>query len=172
MQKIKKDFIIGLFFLVLGLLYFFSAFSIGTYKGYASQNISSAFIPKVLGIFLVLLSASLLLQTYMVWCRLKAARKAGRETADPNPGFLFFKPEEIRSFLAVFGVLIVYITLLEPVGFLLTSVFFLFAAIKIMAPEGKFNWQVTAIISLVVPVCVYGLFVYGLDMVLPSGILG
>jgi len=173
MVKMKKDLIVGTFFLIFGALYFSSAFSIGTYKGYASQNISSAFIPKLLGILLMFLSACLLYQTVMAWKRLKKDLEASPHSIqEPQQGYLFFKPEEIRSLVAVFASLAAYIALMEPVGFILSSCGFLFVAIRIMAPDGKFNWRMTALLSAIVPICIYALFVYGLDMVLPEGILG
>ncbi len=173
MDKVKKDFVIGAFFLLLGAAYFISAFSIGSYKGYGSQNISSSFVPKLLGVLLMVLSATLLFQTYNAWRRITDAMKRDPGlAAGTEPGHLFFRPGELRSVLAVFGVLAMYVALLEPVGFILTSCVFLFVTIKIMAPDGKFDWRFAALLSVIVPPVVYVLFVYGLDMLLPEGILG
>ncbi len=170
MKKVKKDFVTGLFFLVFGGAYFASAFSIGSYKGYGGLNISSAFVPKMLGLFLIFLSAFLLFQTARTWAKLKAAGQEDRP-GDARQG-LFFKPGEVGSFLAVFLVLILYVALIEKIGFIIMSGLFLFAAIRILAPEGKCNLAVAGIVSVVAPILIYALFVYGLDMVLPEGILG
>lgn len=156
----RKDFFTGLLFSVLGAAYLASAFFIGTYKGYGSQNISSSFMPKTLGSLLIGLSLLL------IWQSLRTP-----STENTQDG-LIFKSGELKPFLLVFAVLIAYIALIVPLGFVITSCVFLFVAIKILAPGKKSSVALTLGISLVVPIAVYALFVYALDMALPEGILG
>ena len=57
-------------------------------------------------------------------------------------------------------------------GFMISSVLFLIATMLLLTPAEKRNIPLILILSVVVSVGVYYLFVYGLDMVLPRGILG
>ena len=49
---------------------------------------------------------------------------------------------------------------------------FLFATMMLLTPKQKRKLPIIIILSVVVAVGVYYLFVYGLDMVLPTGMIG
>ena len=69
----------------------------------------------------------------------------------------------------------VYVFVIEPAGFLLSSIVYLFAQITILAPKEKRGIKgiiLFAVIAVVVCVAVYFIFRFGLNVMLPAGILG
>ena len=79
---------------------------------------------------------------------------------------------DTKALVAIFVILIIYMALLSTLGFMISSVLFLIATMLLLTPAEKRNIPLILILSVVVSVGVYYLFVYGLDMVLPRGILG
>ena len=77
-----------------------------------------------------------------------------------------------RSVLLMLLVMIVYVAMLESVGFLISTFLVLFAQMMILSPKGKVRIPAFLIVSLAVTVVIYYSFRYGLELVLPSGILG
>ena len=79
---------------------------------------------------------------------------------------------DTKALIAIFAILIVYMALMSVLGFLISSALFLFATMMLLTPKQKRKLPVIVILSVIVAIGVYYLFVYGLDMVLPAGILG
>ena len=109
-----------------------------------------------------------------------AAASAGEsslETADRSSGdeggggiVLEAPPEpQVRKVVFQFALFFVYLAILIPVGFLLSTVAFLMGLTSIYAPQ---KWIRNLIFSVVFAVVVYAAFVYGLAVYLPVGILG
>lgn len=109
-----------------------------------------------------------------------AAPSAGEssvETADRSSGqegvggiVLEAPPEpQVRKVVFQFALFFVYLAILIPVGFLLSTAAFLMGLTSIYAPE---KWIRNLIFSVLFAVVVYAAFVYGLAVYLPVGILG
>ncbi|MCS4594155.1 tripartite tricarboxylate transporter TctB family protein [Brevibacterium sediminis] len=109
-----------------------------------------------------------------------AAASAGEssvETADRSSGqegvggiVLEASPEpQVRKVVFQFALFFVYLAILIPVGFLLSTAAFLMGLTSIYAPE---KWIRNLIFSVLFAVVVYTAFVYGLAVYLPVGILG
>lgn len=109
-----------------------------------------------------------------------AAASAGEssvETADRSSGqeggggvVLEAPPEpQVRKVVFQFALFFVYLAILIPVGFLLSTAAFLMGLTSIYAPE---KWIRNLIFSVLFAVVVYAAFVYGLAVYLPVGILG
>ena len=91
------------------------------------------------------------------------------------------KPEEggksqvsIKGFAATMVLLFVYILLLKPVGFVITSIVYLFLQMCLFVPaekRTKKSYILFAVISVVVPFAVNWLFVNVFALILPAGIL-
>lgn len=92
----------------------------------------------------------------------------------PNEGAEEERPEYLRV-LATIAAFTVYVFVIEPAGFLLSSIVYLFAQITILAPKEKRGIKgiiLFAVIAVVVCVAVYFIFRFGLNVMLPAGILG
>lgn len=76
---------------------------------------------------------------------------------------------QLRKVVFQFALFFVYLAILIPVGFLLSTVAFLMGLTSIYAPQ---KWIRNLIFSVLFSVVVYAAFVYGLAVYLPVGILG
>ncbi len=61
---------------------------------------------------------------------------------------------------------------MEKVGFLISSIVYLFAQMVILAPKEKRNFLLLAVIAVVFNIVVYFIFRNALNVMLPKGILG
>ena len=64
-----------------------------------------------------------------------------------------------------------YCIAFSPVGFIISSIIYLFLQILVLTPKEKRNWLVISIISVVAPIAFYALFVYAINTPLPKGLL-
>ena len=69
-------------------------------------------------------------------------------------------------------IMFAYMVCFEPVGFILSSVVFLFALMNWFANNENRNPVLFAIISILLPVAVDALFVFVIKMPLPKGVIG
>jgi putative tricarboxylic transport membrane protein len=97
-----------------------------------------------------------------------ADRSSGEEGAG---GIVLEAPPEpkVRKVVFQFALFFVYLAILIPVGFLLSTAAFLMGLTSIYVPE---KWIRNLIFSVLFSVVVYAAFVYGLAVYLPVGILG
>ncbi|MCG8482940.1 MAG: tripartite tricarboxylate transporter TctB family protein [Clostridia bacterium] len=159
MTKEKKDFFSGLFFLVFGIGMYIYSYSI---PNPTQAGVGAGFLPRMVGAIFVILSIALIVSTKIEMKRMtkEAAKEVKKNKIDK------------RSVLLSIGALFIYVILLKSVGFILMSILYLFVVINLLSPNEKRNLPLFIIISIVVPVGVYFLFVKGFDLMLPSGILG
>ena len=68
--------------------------------------------------------------------------------------------------------MLAYMLAFEPVGFIVSSILFLFALMNWFANNENRNLPLFAIISVLLPVAVDALFVFVIKMPLPKGIIG
>ena len=92
-------------------------------------------------------------------------------TDEATGGVVLEAPPEpqVRKVVFQFALFFVYLVILIPIGFLLSTAAFLMGLTSIYAPE---KWIRNLIFSVVFAVVVYAAFVYGLAVYLPVGILG
>lgn len=92
-------------------------------------------------------------------------------SADEPTGVVIDAVEEPRSKQVVlqFALFFVYLGILIPVGFLLSTAAFLMTMTSIYAPH---RWVRNLIFSVLFSIVIYVAFVYGLAVYLPVGILG
>lgn len=154
MPSKKENYTIFIFLIVLSSAVTYSAFHIppGGELGFGAD-----FMPKVVGILLVFCSLGFLVQG------LRAERDEKRA------GRLNWTPV-IRFFVAL-GLLVLYTALIKPVGFIIMTIFYIFAQSQFMVPPEKRSFMRSAVIAVVSSLVIYFVFTKGLSMALPGGIL-
>ena len=177
----NKELLVGVIFLIVGVAYFALAFTIPSYDAYGGSSVvDSSFVPKVIGALMTVLSV---LQLVFSLRAGEKNRPPAAPSAKPTEEDGTFKVEDwdddaanrnadTKALIAIFAILIVYMALMSVLGFLISSALFLFATMMLLTPKQKRKLPVIVILSVIVAIGVYYLFVYGLDMVLPAGILG
>ncbi len=150
-----KNFLAGFIFFFVALFYLTNAFLIET-KNLVS--VEADFMPKIYG-SLLLLSAVILMITSSFKIQKGLAQKERKET-------------DWKRIFAVIGLIFIYVLLMQYLGFISTSVPFLFLLSILLTPQyvKKVYW-IYAVFSIVLPIVAYCVFSYYLNLTMPSGIL-
>ncbi|WP_436326959.1 tripartite tricarboxylate transporter TctB family protein [Brevibacterium sp. FAM 27836] len=190
----RTDLITGGAIAVIGLVYYIATFAIQE----TANIVTPRTFPAIVGIALTLLGLFLagqsvyhhrkatLAEAEPESARPESARSGSArsgsagsaevdagsaESDEGGSGVVLEAPPEppARKIVFQFALFFVYLAILIPVGFLLSTAAFLMGLTSIYAPE---KWIRNLIFSLVFAVVVYAAFVYGLAVYLPVGILG
>lgn len=163
MQKDDKlNLITGGFMLLFGISLFVLAGQVES--KHLSGDIGSGFLPTLISILIIFLSIILLVRTF--WHLRKQVVVSNNEASTDNE--LNYKAVALS-----FANLVLYVLLLKPVGFILSSVLFMAFQMALMSPEKStakraLIWGVS---SAVVAVAVYFIFAFVFSMPLPAGLL-
>lgn len=155
------DFVVGIFYAVLGIALIIGAKALPKSK---VMEIGPDFMPTLVGVIILVLAGILLVETF-------AKFKANAAELEAS-GF-----KDTSDYKRVLGSLvsaIIYVNILKPVGFIVSTLVYLIIQIYILAPDNKRTKKDLiqyAIIDVVFTVVVYFLFRYGFKIVLPGGIL-
>lgn len=156
-MKVKKnmgDLFAGVFFLVIAVVY---ATQIPRIKLTKISLINSAFFPKICVTGLIILSFC---QIYQALKKMKLAENGKTE-----------ERKDYRCVIMTFALSLIYVMLLEPVGFLISSILYMTAQMAVLCPQGEQKPVLYVVISIAASAIIYFLFRNGLHLMLPSGIL-
>lgn len=127
--------------------------------------VGAEFVPYLLGYFLLFLAG----------CQIVTALNARRKTAASDGEAPPENGEQTGDgigLLITFGLLCVYIALIEPLGFILASMVYLLCQMTILVPKNEpKRYGLHLVIAIVLPVIAYYVFRSGLNLVLPVGII-
>ncbi|MGN0268538.1 MAG: tripartite tricarboxylate transporter TctB family protein [Lachnospiraceae bacterium] len=126
------------------------------------MDIGPDFMPLVVGVVTLILAVALLITTLINFKKNAAAAEAA---GAPDCDYV----RVLSSFIAI----LIYVFVLQPVGFILSTVVFLPVEMWILSPNDKRGLKDTAILALIGVVftfAVFFLFRYGFKIVLPAGI--
>ena len=154
-----KDLILGIVMLAFSGFYLICAQQIKTRPkltpGYASAKI----MPILLGVLLALLSVFCIIQGIR---RMKAPDEQEAKKLDRG---------DLMAVVFTFAVIIGYILVMPLLGFILSTVIYLFLQMLILAPKDKRNYVLFAIVAVVFTALVFVAFRIGLQQLLPRGII-
>lgn len=83
----------------------------------------------------------------------------------------YFPEGGVKKLVFAYALMCVYGILLTLFGFLITTPFAMFAFVNMLKEDEKVTWWQAVLISIVVTAFLYGMFVIGFQIKLPSGIL-
>lgn len=163
MTATRRDLVTGIVITVIGVVYFAATFSIRE----TADIVTPRTFPQIVGAGLIVLG--LFLAGQSVW---KA--RTGQDRPDPAPdpgGVVIDAPPEPagRKVVVQFALFFAYLAIVIPVGFVLSTAAFLMAVTSLYAPQ---KWIRNLVFSVLFSVAVYVVFVFGLAVYLPVGILG
>lgn len=169
-MKKYSEVIGGVVLFVLSAVYFAMAFGIKQFNAGQPGIVTSDFMPKIYGVAVMVLSAILILRGIR---DLKADRQVemGQEEVSGKKRKLPVEPEILLTFLF----LILYVGLLESVGFIIMSVLFVMGIAYILLPYDKRTKKMYLIILVsgtIFTVAITLIFVKGFSLTLPMGIFG
>lgn len=155
MNAKQRDILCYVIFLIFGsaMLYF----SLGI-KKMIDTDVGSGYVPAFVAICILIASGLKLIITLLGHGASSIKKKK--------------KKNDLMGGLVTIGLMAIYVAVFESVGFLLSSMVYLFAQIMLMSNSENRKPLLFAGISVVLPIGVYLLFEYVIQMPLPSGILG
>ena len=168
-RQYKLDIIPGIALALVDLIYLLNIPGIATFTGLGATPLTNHFVPYLWGGCLMALSLWLVLRGILKYRRFKAS---GEEILVEKKSFLTALKEK-REVVASFAALAIYVALMEPVGFVIMTVVYVFAQILILTPTEK--WKKNIVPALITGVVCGGLlyyvFAHWLNVLLPAGIL-
>lgn len=152
------DIVAGIFYAVLGAVTIYFAQQLPKSR---VMKIGPDFMPMVIGILIFVLALMLLFNAVKNF-------KANAAKAEAMPA----DTSDYKRVLASLVLVVIYVNILAPVGFILSTLGYLFLQIVVLAPNDRRdakNILTYAIIDVVFVFVVFFLFRYGFKIVLPAG---
>lgn len=166
-KQYKLDIIPGIVIAVFSIAYLAMIPSIQTFTGLGSTPLTNHFIPYLWGGALLVLGLWITVRGFRK--RKKYLAEGGKIEKTSIKDALMEKREVVASFVA----LTLYVALMGPIGFAITTIVYVFVQILILTPRE--NWKKTyvpaAITAVVAGVLLFYIFRYVLNVLLPVGIL-
>lgn len=159
-MKIEKNgnFILGIAFLLFGIIYFIAASFV---PESAVMDLGPDILPKVIAIITIILGGVQVVNGY----RQMKAYQPSDESGENKKLEYWRVGATIVSF-------IIYVNLIEVVGFLIMTFIYLIMQMNILSVQEERKQVRFVIISLVTAVFVYFLFRNVFNVMIPAGILG
>ncbi|MEH1740617.1 MAG: tripartite tricarboxylate transporter TctB family protein [Fusobacterium varium] len=150
-----KDLGAGIFFLLFSIIIYTQSLKINVTVG---DIMGPRFFPQLVSIIMGILSFILIVASF------KSEEKSGK---------IF---ENKLSMIMTLIILLMYAILLEIVGFVILTIFYLFIQILLLLPKeylrNKKYLVITGFVAIITPIFLYLLFYNVFSIFLPAGILG
>lgn len=158
----KTNLYAGIFSLVYGIVLFVLTATMGATK--KGTDVGADFLPRIIAILIIALSLGFIAVTVS---GIMSARKAGTAN-DEAPA----EKKNYKGIIMTMALLIAYVALMNTIGFIVTTIVYLFLQMLILGHEPtKKQIILYAVISVVAPIIIYYVFVNGFQLLLPAGIL-
>ena len=156
--KKNKELILGCVMTALTVLYFVMTTQIKQKPGV----VGAATVPYVLAGIMGLLG---LIQ---LWTGIKAVRNFHAEQSNKEKA----EKTDNATLLKTIGLIVAYLLLIQPLGFILaTALYLFFQFIVLTPPDQKIKLWLYILLAVLVSVGVYLGFRYGLQLMLPQGLI-
>lgn len=167
--KGRNDLFSGIVLSAFSIAYLIGATRIKIPKMLSSSFLNASSVPKLWGTLLLILGIILVIRGV----RAMKAEKAAGNVPEKKTAAQMVKDfwSANRAVIEMFVVLLIYIALIQPVGFLISTFLFLFAEFNILTYKEDRKLGFSVVFALVCAVGIYAMFKYGFKMPLPQGIL-
>lgn len=153
------DIVVGVFFMVLSVVLMVMAQMLPKSK---VMEIGPDFMPMVIGVLTFILAAVL---------TILSIKNFKMHSAEIDPDSI---PDcDYKRVLSSIILVLIYVFILQPVGFIISTLAFLFLQMLVLSPDderGKKDMIKLAVIDVIFTLVVFFLFRYGFKIVLPAGI--
>lgn len=156
-----RDLILGVVMLALSAFYLIFTFQIKTRPKLVPSYSSAQIVPILLGTLLAILSIILIVQGVRKMRAYKPQEGEDKKSAR----------EDTISVALTVAVILLYILIMQPLGFCLSTVIYLFLQMTVLAPKDKRNYLLFAIVAVVFTALIFVAFRIGLQQLLPRGII-
>lgn len=153
------DIIVGIFFMLLSVIMIGMAKMLPKSK---VMDIGPDFMPMVIGVVTLLLSAALLFLS---------VKNFKMHVAEIDPASI--EACDYKRVLSSVILMLIYVFTMKPIGFIVATLVFLLLQMTVLSPDEERNKKSIiklAVIDVVFTLVVFFLFRYGFKIVLPAGI--
>lgn len=150
-----RNLVCSIIMLAFGVFMYVNALSI-PHK--IKTDVGSGYVPKFIAICIIVVAAAKLIITLT-----KKSPSDNVKAANDNDNI---------GGLVTIGLMVLYMLVFEKIGFIVSSIIYLFATIMLFSNKDNRKPILFAIISVVIPVAIDLLFVYVIKMPLPKGVFG
>lgn len=173
MSEKMKNIISSIGFIVVGAFFYIQSTDI---KVIMKKDLGSGFFPKVIGISMIVMA---LVELFLTISSKKNQEKAGTiekieekaENEEPAEEAAAEADTDRKGLILTVVAMCAYAALFDGLGFIVSTVLYLFAQIMILSTKKNRNIPLFAGISIAASLIVYGIFVYVIGMPLPTGLL-
>ena len=158
--KKYRDVGFGVAALLFSVFYLINAAQIKTRPKLTPSYASARIMPILLGVLLAVLSVMCIVQG------LRKLKTAAKEEPQTQSG-----KGDLMAVLLTLVVIIGYVLIMPTLGFILSTVLYLFLQMLVLAPAEKRNYVLFAIVAVVFTAIVFVAFRVGLQQLLPRGIV-
>jgi len=123
-----------------------------------ASDVGSGYVPKFVAICIIITALVQLVTTLT------------RKSPADNKKEKFF--DDAKGGIGTIVLMMVYMLIFQPVGFICSSAIYLFAQIMLLSDNTNRKPILFAVIALLLPITVDALFVFVIKMPLPKGIIG
>lgn len=163
----RKNLYPGIVLTVITAVYLAFSGQIAIFKGSGATPLDARFMPRFWGTCLLILSLIL------VFRGIKQRKNAIASGFDlQNKVTIVQQIVDNREVVLTFVFLGIYVAAMKGIGFLITTIAFLFAEILLLTPKNKRNYILTFVVALVFACAIDLVFVRFLNVLLPAGIYG
>lgn len=155
MTNKKRNLVTSILFLAFGIFFLIQAKQV-PHK--IESDVGSGYVPAFIAVLFIIVSAAKLIITL--------TRK------DPFDDIVEKNDDSLVGGLVTIGIMFIYMIAFEPIGFVVSSIIFLFALMNWFANSENRNIPLFALISIIMPIAVDALFVFVIKMPLPKGLFG
>ena len=155
MTNKQRNLLTSVLFLIFGVFMFIQSQGV---KHKIASDVGSGYVPAFIAGCLIVVSVSKLIITL--------TRK------DPADNVVKKSDSSTKGGIVTILIMLAYMLAFEPVGFIVSSILFLFALMNWFANNENRNIPLFGVISGVFPVAVSALFTFVSKMPLPKGIIG
>ena len=156
MTNKQRNLLTSVLFLVFGIFFLFQSLQV---PKKIETDVGSGYVPAFICICLIIVAGAKLIITL--------TRKDPYDNVKQE-----FTKGEIKGGVVSVLIMFFYMILFQPLGFVVSSILFLFALINWYADSRNRNIPLFAIISIIMPIAVDALFVFVIKMPLPKGLIG
>lgn len=173
MSDKMKNIISSIGFLALGAFFYMQSTGI---KIIMKKDLGSGFFPKVIGISMVVMA---LVELFLTVFNKKNEEGNGSlerieekaEQEEPAAEAAAEADTDRKGLILTIVAMCCYAVLFDGLGFILSTILYLFAQITILSTEKNRNYPLFVGISVAASFIIYGIFVYLIGMPLPTGLL-
>ena len=150
-----RNLLCSIIMLVFGVVMFVLALDI-PHK--LPSDVGSGYVPKVVALCIIVVAVVQLILTLT------------RKSPDDKKKEKLF--DDAKGGIATIVLMVVYMLIFQPVGFICSSAIYLFTQIMLLSDNTNRKPLLFAVIAILLPVAVDALFVFVIKMPLPKGIIG